>query len=166
MFASHAPIIGIDIGGVITLPPKGIDREDPFVGKDYLLVPKVDDSFSVIAELVEKFHVVIISKAGAVVQRKTNEWFEDQNFFQKTGLPHTRVFYTATRDEKTRVAIEHGVTHFIDDKLEVLGYMMGCIPNLFAFNTERRQRERYPYVATMVAHVNSWQELRGILIPT
>jgi len=165
MISPKVAVIGLDIGGVITEPPDNPGREDAFTGTDHLLVPKVKDSFAVIGELTKRHRVVIISRAGPTVQRKTDEWLCHHEFFKKTGVRQLDIHYTLTRDEKTRVARKEDVTHFVDDKLEVLGFMMGIIPNLYAFRAPPFHKNKMPYIATQVTHVDSWQELRRIFLP-
>ncbi len=165
MISPKSAVIGLDIGGVITEPPVNPGSEDAFTGTDHLLVPKVKDSFAVISELTKRHRVVIISRAGPTVQRKTTEWLFHHGFFQKTGVRERDIHYTLTRDEKTRIARREDVTHFVDDKLEVLGFMMGMVPNLYAFRAPQIHKNKMPYVASQVTHVDSWQELRRIFLP-
>jgi hypothetical protein len=156
--------IGVDIGGVITDPPPGVDHEDFLGGRSHLLIQKVKDSFNVIRVLNEKHRVILVSKARPVTQRKTTEWLRHHQFFKVTGMSERDVYYTLSRDDKTRIAEREGVTHFIDDKLEVLGYMYGIVPNLFCFQCHPLQKQRYPFIYQKVRHVTTWEELRMLLV--
>ena len=165
MIASRTAVLGIDIGGVVTKIPIGSNRDDSFLGKDPLLTPKMEDSFTVISELAKQYRIVFITRAGGPTRRALADWFRDQQFFESTELSMGRVFYTSTRDEKIGVAMDQGVTHFIDDRLEVLMGMLGIVPNLIAFQARPSDKERYSFTSQKVLHADSWNEVRRLLLP-
>src|SRR5687767_13287048 len=116
--------LGIDVGGVI------IDRvadgsDTSFFGDQYLLTPAVPDAFATIAALLKgrfagEGHVV--SKCGKNTERKTREWLAHNGFHDVTGIPPERIHFCRKREEKAPICARLGITHFVDDRLEVLSY--------------------------------------------
>ncbi len=117
--------IGFDVGGVV------IDRvndktDTSFFSDRYLDSTAVPHVFEEVAGLVTRFgpdDSFIISKCGENVQRKTLEWLLHNGFYARTGMLPAHVHFCLRRDGKHPIAQELGLTHFVDDRVEVLGYM-------------------------------------------
>ncbi len=157
--------LGIDIGGVI------IDRaneysDTSFFGEKYLDSYAVRQSFGVIAQLVaDRFggRVYLVSKCGAATEKKTKKWLQHNQFFAKTGVRPEHVRFCRKRIDKAAICVELGVTHFVDDRLEVLSYLT-TVPHRFLFqpNMEEvwKHGEHLPYVTQVI----SWHEIKKILL--
>jgi hypothetical protein len=64
-----------------------------------------------------------------------------------------------SRREKADHARALGLTHFIDDRLDVLGHLEGLVPHRFLFGPQRQ-----PYTTgPTLAHVPDWDALLAAL---
>jgi len=131
----RAPRLGIDFGRVIV--DGSSEGDTPFIGVPYddaleaLPVPWVVGS---VRELVPLFKETwIISKASATVQRKTLGWLDRWDFWETTGIQPWSICFTLKREQKVEVAKRLSLTHFIDDRLDVLETMRGVVPHLYWF---------------------------------
>ncbi len=131
------PRLGIDIGRVI------IDGDRPgadtsFIGGDIaevLRTPPMPYALDVITRLVDLFEgrVWLVSKCRSRVEQKTRLWLANTEFARRTGVPETHLRFCAERPEKAGIARELGLTHFIDDRIDVLTHLRDLVPNLFLF---------------------------------
>ncbi len=128
------PGIGIDIGGVLTKLERN-NHGVAFRTDDYLEKPFLPQAIEKIAELVELFgpeRSVLVSFCGKKTQDKTLEWLLYQNFSGKTKMPKENFRFVNRREKKAEVAIKTSLTHFIDDRTEILGYLT-MVPNRYWF---------------------------------
>lgn len=118
------PIVGIDFGGVICGGARQNGREDTTMfGNNSLYTPQVQGSFAGVKALVSALgaeRVFIVSKAGEKMRQKSLEWMEHNKFYTTTGMLPTNVFYCKERPTKVPICELLGVTHFIDDRVDVL----------------------------------------------
>lgn len=158
--------LGVDIGGVI------IDRindntDTSFFSKNYLETTAVPHAFRILSRLVKRRfgeRVYLISKCGPVVQGKTLEWLAHHKFHEQTGISSTHVHFCLARHEKADVCRDLKVTHFIDDRLEVLGYLVGLVPHLYLFNPDSKEVAASKKYLSKVRMVNSWPEIERSLL--
>ena len=135
-------ILGIDIGGVI------IDRQNDstdtsFFGPNYLLTTAVPGVFDAIKSLVDRgYQVHLVSKCGSNVERKTREWLKHHRFFERTGVDPARLHFCRTRPEKGPICRALGVTHFVDDRLDVLD-CLDSVGEVFLFQPNRDDAQRH-----------------------
>ncbi|SEM08158.1 hypothetical protein [Streptacidiphilus jiangxiensis] len=119
------PTLGVDVGGVI------VDRiaageDTSFFGSQPLLTPAVCGVFEALARLAaEPFEgrVHVVSKAGPKVAANTRAWLHHHEFFARTGIPAGNVHFVRERADKGPVCRRLGITHFVDDRLDVLGHL-------------------------------------------
>jgi hypothetical protein len=95
--------------------------------------------FEVVPALVRRFEgrVWIVSKCGQRVRERTLEWFEHHRFFERTGIDPRNVRFCFKRPEKAVHCRQLGITHFIDDRADVLEAMTGIVPNRYLFGPQR-----------------------------
>jgi len=143
-------ILGIDFGGVIC------DR----VGADGKIVAEFDDEevFKIepvagvhdsIASLVSrKFgpkNTFLISSALRIkTEINTRRWLMFQHFYELTYLPQEHVLICRKRQEKAEICREVGITHFIDDRPQVLQTLIGVVPHLYWFQPRNQDLEEFP----------------------
>lgn len=128
-------VLGVDVGGVI------IDRvndntDTSFFGDNYLSTTAVPGVFEALAELVQaqfEDRVYLVSKCGEKTEQRTLRWLEHTNFFKRTGIQHVNVRFCREHSGKALIAAKLGITHFVDDRLEILG-SLHMVENLFLFN--------------------------------
>ncbi|MEU4528958.1 hypothetical protein AB0F49_12080 [Micromonospora ureilytica] len=154
--------LGVDIGGVI-IEPADDDADTSFFGAHYLRTPAVVGAFDALAALGPAFDEVhLVSKCGEATERRTREWLVHHDFPARTGIAVERVHFCRTRPDKAPIARRLGLTHFVDDKLEVLGYL-DSVPYRFLFRPRRAQVAAHAALLPHVHRVESWSELTPLL---
>jgi hypothetical protein len=132
----------------------------PIGGKNQALaIPPPPEAFAVIAELVRVFHgrVHIVSKAGPRVQRLTRAWLQAHGFFELTSVSERALHFCRERHEKRDYAIKLGLTHFVDDRLDLLVHLTDVVPHRYLFGPQ-------PSVPSWAVHVIDWPAVRRALI--
>jgi hypothetical protein len=152
--------IGIDFGRVIVGPTIDGKDDTSFIGTqlaEALTTPAAPDAFDVVRELWEltQGNVWIVSKAGPSVQRKSRAWLHHLDFFAVTGMPEEHLRFCLHRHEKALHARELGLTHFIDDRTDVLAHLDGIVPHRLLFG---EQTEPAP---PDLEWVKTWQDVRN-----
>jgi hypothetical protein len=159
-FFSHdvaaAPRLGIDIGRVLMCPTRDDGRPDTsFLGATdaaALETPAAAGMFEVVPALVRLFggRAWLVSKAGARIEGLTRRWMDHHRFFERTGMDPSHLRFCRRRDEKRAHADELGLTHFIDDRLDVLTHLRGAVPRLGLFGVQTTP------IPDWVVHVEGW----------
>jgi len=155
--------LGIDIGRVLMCPAAEDGRPDTsFLEADErsaLQVPPTPHMFEVVPRLVTLFEgrVWLVSKAGARIERLTRRWLEHPRFFERTGMRPDRLRFCRQRQDKRQHAIALGLTHFIDDRCDVLAHLRGVVPHLFLFGVQTEA------IADWVVHVGDWLAVAATL---
>ena len=154
--------IGIDIGRVIITPGDDCADTSFLRGtiRDALNTKPYPGSFATIRKLVNVYNgrVWLVSKAGSRTQEKTLLWLEHHNFYQSTGIDRQHVRFCRQRHEKADHCRELGITHFIDDRIQVLKHLRYLVPNLFLFGAQK-SGFIYPH---WVTRTDDWQDVREI----
>jgi hypothetical protein len=159
--------LGVDIGGVV------IDRvndgtDTSFFGDNHLATTAVPGAFEALTRLVaEKFgdRVHLVSKCGRSVQAKSLEWLAHHDFYARAGVDPGHVRFCRRRPGKAAIAAELGLTHFIDDRLEVLGYLE-TVDHLYLFRPQAEEVRRNRRHLHRVRVVHAWDEVvQAILSP-
>lgn len=133
--------LGIDVGRVLISPGKDSAPDTSFIGgtlEDALRTPPYEGMFDVVPALVNRFcgQVWIISKCGRRVQDRTLQWFDHHRFFERTGVNRLNVRFCLKRPDKALHCRELRITHFIDDRVDVLEAMIGVVPHLYLFGEQ------------------------------
>lgn len=158
--------LGVDVGGVI-IQPADDDADTSFFGDHYLRTPPVPGVFEGLATLVAaRFGpaVHLVSKCGEQTEARTREWLAHHDFYRRTGISPENVHFCRTRAAKAPIAAELGLTHFVDDKLEVLSYL-SSVPHRFLFRPSPGEVAAYAEHLAAVHPVASWPELVAALRP-
>jgi hypothetical protein len=123
--------------------------------------PATPGAFDVIHRLVALFEgrVWIISKCGESTQRKTLAWLEHNDFYGRTGVRHGNVRFCRERWEKVVDCQELGITHMIDDRLEVHRAIRDVVPHRYLFGPQDGD------VPDWVIHTPDWSAVAEHLIP-
>nr|WP_145546509.1 hypothetical protein [Variovorax boronicumulans] len=157
---SHLPTprLGIDVGRVLIAPDGADGADTSFVGgslADALATPPFEGMFDHVPVLVQRFqgNVWLVSKCGARVQEKTLQWLEHHNFYARTGIQRGNVRFCRERPQKADHCREIGVTHFIDDRQDVLCHLDGVVPHRFLFGPQKQ-----PAVEKGVKWLKTWAE--------
>lgn len=131
--------LGVDFGRVIHggLPAPG-DDDTVFLDGSFeeaLASPATEGVYEVLPGLIEAFggRAWIISKCGERIQRRTLAWLDHHDFYARTGLPRGNVRFCRKRAEKAGHCRELGITHMIDDRLDVHRAIREIVPYRYLF---------------------------------
>lgn len=151
--------LGVDFGRVIQggALPDG-DEDTVFLGGDLdqaLRSPATAGIFEILPQLVERFggRVWIISKCGIAVERKTRLWLDHHDFWARTGIPYGNVRFCRRRADKAIHCAELGVTHMVDDRLDVHRALRSLVPYRYLFGPQHSP------VPDWVTHTPTWADV-------
>lgn len=156
--------IGIDIGRVIIGPVIGGKADTSFLGTSLekaLVTPPSPHAFEQIAKLVDLFegNAWLVSKCGPSVQRKTKAWLRHWGFYQATGLAEGNVRFCLERPQKAHHCKQLKITHFIDDRLDVLENLRGQVPYLYLFGEQPKLKG----IPDWVNHIEDWSSAISVI---
>lgn len=137
------PRLGVDFGRVIHggLPAPG-DDDTAFLDGSFeeaLASPATEGVYDVLPGLVQAFEgrAWIISKCGDRIRKRTLAWLDHHDFYARTGLPEENVRFCRKREEKAGHCAELGITHMIDDRLDVHRAIREIVPYRYLFGSEK-----------------------------
>jgi hypothetical protein len=148
--------LGVDIGGVIMRKMR--EGDTSFFTGDYLRTPVVPGAFEALGILVGgRFgpRVYLVSKAGPRTQVKTLRWLKHRGFFAATGIKPKHVRFCLERADKHPIAVELRLSHFIDDRLDVL-LALKSVPYRYLFEPEPRPDA--PRVPRSIHRLAGWDD--------
>lgn len=155
--------VGLDVGGVIIDALRNDGTDTDLHGVRFLDATPVVGAFTGGKKLVQLYgaqNVSIVSKCGEAIEHKTRLWLAGNGFYRYTGFDPKNLIFCRTRAEKALIAKEKGLTHFVDDKAEVLKHMEGIVPFRYLFGP---QRDKEQDTDGMIV-VENWEEaLKAIL---
>jgi hypothetical protein len=119
--------LGLDFGDTIVTANNQAGKalkmsEDP----KYLNRQEMPDAITSIARLVSIFtpqDVFIVSRCSLIGEQKIMAWLYYHNFWEQTGVLRENIRFCRERHEKGPICQKLGITHFVDDRLEVLAAM-------------------------------------------
>jgi hypothetical protein len=155
--------LGLDFGKVIMCPPDGTRGADTrflhLSGSEALEIPPPAGAFDTVRDLRDHFEsrVWIVSKAGPKIQGLTLNWLEQHGFFEHTGMPRGHVRFCRERKDKRVHAERLKLTHFIDDRIDVLSHLSDVVEHRYLFGTHRQ-------VPGWAIHVPDWEAVRTALL--
>jgi hypothetical protein len=154
--------LGVDIGRVIIGgdTPGGSDTQ--FFGGDtarMLATPAVCGAFDALARLVPRFEQVwLISKCGERTQRRSRQWLDHHDFSASTGIPRGNVRFCLARPDKAVHCAELGITHFVDDRLDVHRALRGVVPHRYLFGPQAGPAPGW------VRHTMTWAAVEAAIV--
>ena len=128
--------LGIDIGRVIIDGSSGSGDTSFFSGDTaaMLRTPAVPGAFAAIERLVPLFgDAWLVSKCGPRVQQRSLEWLRHHRFLELTGIAEGNVRFCLQRPEKAIHCADLGITHFVDDKPDVIAAITPVVPHRYLF---------------------------------
>ncbi|MEV4204458.1 hypothetical protein [Nocardia salmonicida] len=150
------PRLGVDFGRVIqgaALTPGAADTVFLSGGFDEAMrTPPSRDAFEVLDRLVTRFdgNVWVISKCGPRIEQRTRQWLDHHDFAARTGIPREHLRFCRTRADKAPHCAELGITHMIDDRLEVHEILRDLVPRRYLFGAQAGP------VPDWVTHTPDW----------
>jgi hypothetical protein len=117
--------------------------------------PPTEGAFDVLPRLVARFggRVWVISKCGERIQRRTLQWLDHHDFYRRTGIPRWNVRFCGRRADKAIHCAELGITHMIDDRLDVHAALRGLVPFRYLFGPQDAPPPDW------VVHTPSWADV-------
>lgn len=155
--------LGIDIGRVIISPFDSAGQDTQFLnGSEAVAMqtPASPDAFEVIRELSDACagNVWIVSKCGPKIEARSRRWLSHHDFYARAGVDPRRLRFCRARKDKAQIALTLGLTHFIDDRVDVLGHLTGLVRHRYLFGPQRE-----PIPAWAIA-VPDWQHARAAVL--
>jgi hypothetical protein len=141
-YVSSSARLGIDIGRVLMCPTRDDGRPDTSflgaAGDDALATPPAPGMFDVVPALVSLFggRAWLVSKAGPRIEALTRRWLQHHRFFERTALSPSHLRFCRRREDKRAHADELALTHFIDDRVDVLQHLRGAVDCLALFGVQ------------------------------
>lgn len=134
-----------------------------FLGRsleEAMSTPATPGAIDCIEKLVDRYDgdVFVVSKCGESVERKTRAWLRRNEVYETTGLEQHKVHFCRNRRDKAPICKRLGITHFIDDRTDVLAHMVGIVPNLYLFG------EQSGVTPPWAAAVLDWNEVAARLL--
>ena len=153
------PVLGIDVGGVL-VDRAAEDSDTSFFGGRPMETPEVEGAFAAVASLAELFEyrVHVVSKAGPKISALTLEWLRLRGFYERTGLSPGNVRFVRKRPEKAPICEELGITHFIDDRPDVLECLT-TVDHLYLFVGGLGANPAPTRVSPVLHVAESWQQI-------
>gem|GEM_PF-1283240 len=153
-------ILGVDVGGVLTSRAAD-DADTSFFGSQPMLTPAVEGAFDVLTRLAAgpfagRIHVV--SKCGERIAALSRAWLDHHGFFERTGIPVENLHFVRRRPDKAPVCARLGITHFVDDRVDVLVHMT-TVAHRYLFLGDTPNRAPTGPVPPWVIPVTSWLDL-------
>ena len=158
-------VLGVDINGPI------VERLEPFnlfnlPGDRHYPTRLVDGAVDALQTLRQAFDTIYVISVCRPRQIKHSRAFlEKHDFYQRSGIRFEDVHYCFGKGSKAPVCAQLGVTHFVDDRLEVLS-SLESVPHKFLFDGRKREIERMPRSAehlSKVQSVETWAQLLPLL---
>ena len=161
-------ILGIDVGGpIIARDDEETDRlwQSEYASMDFLKVPPTEGAFEAIARLVKylgETNVFLVSKSGALNQRKMHRWLADHDFYPQTGVSRFNTVVCTERESKSGMCQSLRITDMIDDRLEVLG-KLPTVPRKYLFRGRTLDLEMFRPALQQVMQAEDWDRLYSLV---
>jgi hypothetical protein len=157
-------VLGVDVGGVIIDLVSEDRGRDP--AADFAAASPVAGAFESIGRLVERRfaeRVWLVSRCDAPVEPLILAWLDCHEFFRVTGVARERVRFCRERHDKAAICRELGVTHFVDDRHDVLGPLVGVVAHPFLLQSRGTDPRSAASLPPSVARVTGWSEIVAAL---
>jgi hypothetical protein len=132
-------LLGVDVGGVLIDRINADGGDTSFFSDRFLETPPVADAFATLQRLsAMRFgqRICIVSKCGPRTEAKTRLWLAHHGLLKTLGLDAGALHFCRERRDKGPICKRLGVTHFIDDRLDVLVHLT-TVPHRFLFGPQK-----------------------------
>ena len=157
----NSELLGVDVGGVLVDRARADGSDTSFFSDRFLETPAVADALETLARLRrERFgqRICIVSKCGPRTEAKTRLWLNEHKFLDALGLDAQALHFCRERRDKAPICKRLGVTHFIDDRMDVLTHLTS-VPHRFLFGPQKAGVN-----ADGVVRVETWAEVVAALL--
>ena len=160
------PRLGVDIGRVIidgSAHPDGGDTAF-FEGDEatMLATPEMAGAVEAVAALTVRFagRVWLVSKCGPRVEARTRRWLAAHDFFDRTGIEPDHLRFCRARVDKRIHAVDLGLTHVVDDHIEVHEAIRDVVEHRYLFGPQQMAAPDF------VTPVPDWPTARRLIEAT
>ena len=155
-------ILGIDIGGVIIdVWQHGNDKL--FFSDSFLETPEVAGALKAIRSLRDRFSAIkYVSHCTDENRARFIGWLEVHNFYEETGSQPKDMTFCPNRSDKANICKDLEISHFIDDRLEVLSSLT-TVKERYLFQPRQEDLEEFKEYLSMVRVANSWSDILRLL---
>lgn len=146
--------LATDFGEVII--QLSLNTDISFKGPNYLNAPEVFGACDALSNLhKERFgnNMYVISQCALERESRILEWSAHHHFFERTGISSDNFYFCRDITDKAPICKRLGVTHFVDDRLEVL-QCLNSVSNLYLFNASSVEGD-----VVGIQPVRSWRQL-------
>ncbi|KKR46021.1 MAG: hypothetical protein A3G47_02965 [Candidatus Zambryskibacteria bacterium RIFCSPLOWO2_12_FULL_39_45] len=158
---------GVDLGNVI-IDHVGFGTTPEFVQSgDYNVIPQMPGVIEALWQLnQERFagNIFVVYNASDVADQKILSWLKSHDFFSRTGIYPAQVMRTKNGRDKSSICDLYQATHFVDDRLEVLSYLVDKVKNLYLLKPQQKEVKQYQDFLPHVQLVTSWDEIVRTLL--
>ncbi|QIS14817.1 hypothetical protein [Nocardia arthritidis] len=166
MNKERQPRLGIDFGRVIqgAALPTG-DADTVFLSggvAEAMRTPPSPNAFEVLPRLVLRFggRAWVISKCGPRIEERTRQWLDHNDFYARTGVRRENLRFCRARADKAIHCAELGITHMIDDRLDVHRALRDLVPHRYLFGAQDSP------IPDWVVHVPTWPDAEAAIAAT
>lgn len=166
-FASHHPYANL-ISDMPTCTKSltcriGFDLGNTIVRKG----EPIPDAFRVIRRLIdEKFgdHSYIISKVNKDQEVRARAFVNRPDFKEMVGIPIERIHFCRERHEKGPICRRLELTHFVDDRPQVMVHMPDSVTHRILFQPDWSTCQEFQVHLHTAFTVRSWKEIEALLL--
>ena len=154
-------LLGVDVGGVLVDRIRADGSDTSFFSDRFLETPAVAGALDTLARLGrERFgpRICIVSKCGPRVEEKTRLWLAHHNLLETLGLDGRALHFCRERRDKGPICKRLRVTHFIDDRMDVLVHLTS-VPHRFLFGPQKAGAN-----ADGVTRAENWEDIARALL--
>ena len=154
-------LLGVDVGGVLIDRIRADGSDTSFFSDRFLETPAVAGAFDTLARLGrERFgqRICIVSKCGPRIEEKTRLWLAQHKLLDALGLDARALRFCRERRDKAPICKRLGVTHFIDDRMDVLVHLTS-VRHRFLFGPQKAGVN-----SEGVVRAESWAEIAAALL--
>jgi hypothetical protein len=159
--------LGVDFGNVI-IDHLGFGTTTEFFDSgDYNSIPPVPGAIEALSRLNQgrfRESIFVVYNATNVADQKIAGWLKFHNFCEKTGITKERVQRTTNGRDKSGICRKYNASCFVDDRLEVLGYLLGKVKLLYLFRPQSQEVEQHRLYLPYVQRASTWEELITLLL--
>ncbi len=160
------PVLGIDFGRTICDIGAGhVTTGRAEVDPQFFTLPFVNGAVEAIKSFAPLFgprSMHIVSKCAPESEGAIKEWLARKNFWQLTGMREGNIHFCRERHEKNPICCKLGVTHFVDDRREVLAHMSE-VRTRVALNPRDDDPDEKPFL-NQPYRPTPWEKLNPILV--
>ena len=108
--------LGLDFGGVLSV----YDIDAVLQTHAFVATPDLICSVKALVSYFGRSNVFIVSRAGYRMAHAAQDWLHASGFFRETGVDPDHFHAVQYRSQKRAACIRLGISHFVDDRWDVL----------------------------------------------